>query len=167
MPPPRGAGALSQAREAGVGLRLVALLLDALIAVFAFALFNVVLAKFGVLAPLKQSQPSPLVELWQHASPWLALLGAMCALVILAWSLAAGTPGALLMGVNVVRNRDGQRVGLTRGACRLIISVALGGLGFIGAWRGQRALHDRICGTRAVREDESTAGVADYAAPMP
>jgi uncharacterized RDD family membrane protein YckC len=156
--------ASSASREAGIGLRVAALLLDLGIAVFGFALLNVVLSKFGVLAPLHSSQHSPLVELWQHSSPWLTLLVATCTLVIVAWTIAAGTPGAMLMGVNVVRNGDGRRVGLIRSALRLLVSVGLGGVGWFGAWRGQRALHDRICGTRTVREDESTRCVADYAA---
>ena len=150
--------------EAGIGLRLAALLLDSAIAVLAFALLNVVLSKFGVLASLKDSQVSPLVEFWQHSSPWITLVVANCVLVILMWSFAAGTPGALLMGVNIVRKVDGRRVGLARSACRLIVSVGLVGFGFIGASHGQRALHDRICGTRTVRENELTHSVADYAA---
>ena len=150
--------------EAGMGLRLAALLLDAAIALLAFALLNVVLSKFGVLASLKDSQISPLVEFWQHAGPWIPLIVAICLLVVLMWSLAAGTPGALLMGVNIVCKVDGRRVGLARSVCRLIVSVGLVGVGFIGASRGQRALHDRICGTRTVRENELTHSIADYAA---
>lgn len=70
------------------------------------------------------------------------------------------------MGVNVVRARDARRAGVVRCAWRLAISLALLGLGFLGAWRGQRALHDRISGTRVVHEDEATHSVAHYAARL-
>ena len=150
------ASASAASREAGVAPRLAALLLDAGIIVVLFAALNLVLHKFGVLPALEVSQPSPLLALWSQAGPWIALTAILGCLVILAWAVAAGTPGALLMGLNVLRVRDRCRAGVLRCAWRLVICVALCGLGFLGAWRGKRALHDRLSGTRVVREDEST-----------
>jgi uncharacterized RDD family membrane protein YckC len=154
----------SELREAGIGTRVLAMLIDALIGVFVFALLNVVLYKFGVLGSVADSQNSPLLDVWKYSEPWLFGLAVSCLATVLSWTIISGSPGDLLLGLNVVRSRDGARAGLVRCTWRLLISVSLLGFGLLGAWRGKRAWHDRLSGTRMVYEDESTLSVAYYRA---
>ncbi len=150
--------------EVGVGRRLVAVLLDLGVAAILFVMLNVVLYKFGMLSAPKGSSLSPLLAVWSHAGPLVAFFGTLCALVVLSWSLIGGTPGALLIGINVVRERDGCTAGILRCTARLTAIFALAGLGVFSARRGRRAWYDRMTGMRAVREDELTNDLAHYLA---
>lgn len=151
-------------REAGFGLRIAAILIDASIVLILFALLNMALYKFGVLGTVEDSQRSPLLVVWRSEVPWLAGFAVLCASMVVSWATISGSPGDLLLGLNVVRSRDGTRAGLVRCTWRLLVSMSLLGFGFLGTWRGKRALHDRLSGTRMVREDESTFSVAYYRA---
>ncbi|MFT5446056.1 MAG: putative RDD family membrane protein YckC [Gammaproteobacteria bacterium] len=151
-------------REAGFGLRIAAILIDASIVLIVFAILNVVLYKIGALGTIEDSQHSPLFVVWRYEESWLVGFAVLCASVVVTWTTISGSPGDLLLGLNVVRSRDDARAGLVRCTWRLMVSISLLGFGFLGAWRGKRALHDRLSGTRLVREDESTFSVAYYRA---
>lgn len=151
-------------REAGFGLRVAAILIDALIVLIVFVILNVALYKFGILGTVEDSQHSPLFVVWGFEAPWFVLFAVLCASLVVSWATISGSPGDLLLGLNVVRSRDGARAGAVRCMWRLMVSVSLLGFGFLGARRGKRALHDRLSGTRMVREDESTFSIAYYRA---
>lgn len=70
------------------------------------------------------------------------------------WTTSGKTPGALILGVQVV-SQDGSHAGTRRGLVRTLafpLSVLLLGLGFLGVLfgRDRRGLHDTIAGTAVV-----------------
>jgi len=144
---------MDRAVDAGLGRRLAALALDVALALVGFAALNLLLYKTGVLAP-PQRAAAALAQLWLGGPLPPAAAGAVALAVLGCWRWLAGTPGALLMGVNVVRARDGAAAGLGRLALRLAAALVLGGLGLLWALGGRAALHDRVSGTRLVIEDE-------------
>lgn len=100
-----------------------------------------------------------------------AILAAVCVLALL-FSLRAlyagyflsrhgATPGKMLMQLKVVKAHTGERLTFAEGFLRelaKIISLLPLGFGYVMAgWDPEkRALHDRICGTRVVRESPTT-----------
>lgn len=98
-------------------------------------------------------------------SGWLQATLLLALLLMLAFRLSLGaTPGYLVLGLQVLRERDGSQCGAGLVVARgLALAVALAplGLGVLSAlWRRDgRGLHDRITGTRVVCEDESLLSV--------
>jgi uncharacterized RDD family membrane protein YckC len=74
------------------------------------------------------------------------------------WGIRGATPGKRLFRL-VVQAEDGSEpIGPTRAAVRLfgyLVSGALLGAGFVMVAFGGRGLHDRIAGTRVVRQGRS------------
>jgi uncharacterized RDD family membrane protein YckC len=71
------------------------------------------------------------------------------------WGIRGATPGKRLLGLTVQGEDGSQPIGATRAAVRLfgyLVSAALLGAGFIMVALGGRGLHDRIAGTRVVRQ---------------
>lgn len=104
--------------------------------------------------------------LWIAALAWVAfqvnhqlglVLSLGCGLLVpwLGWGIWGTTPGKGLFGLYVV-TQDGQKIGLLRSGARLLgflLSAILLGAGFIMAAfsEDQKALHDRLAGTRVTR----------------
>lgn len=142
--------------DAGLWRRVAGIALDLVIAAAGFAMLNVVLVKSGLVAGADVThQVRALRALWLQPQGLALLVVACAAATVLAWRVLGGTPGAQLVGVRVCRARDGGRPGVTRAALRLAVAWTLLGLGLLWSLGGRRALHDRICGTRAVLEDEA------------
>lgn len=82
------------------------------------------------------------------------------AVFVIGWARGGVSPGKLLLELRVVAVRSGEPPGWIRAAIRYLgylVSFATLGLGFLWAAvdRDQRALHDRLAGTRVVRVEES------------
>lgn len=71
------------------------------------------------------------------------------------WGVRGATPGQELMGIEVVDESGTRLIGIPQAFMRLLgygLSFALLGAGFLIVAFGDRALHDRIAGTRVVRK---------------
>jgi pSer/pThr/pTyr-binding forkhead associated (FHA) protein/uncharacterized RDD family membrane protein YckC len=71
------------------------------------------------------------------------------------WGIRGATPGKRLLRLTVQGEDGSEPIGPTRAAVRLLgylVSAALLGAGFIMVAFGGRGLHDRIAGTRVVRQ---------------
>jgi uncharacterized RDD family membrane protein YckC len=150
------------ARDAGACRRVAAMLLDVGIASAALAFCALLAQRSGVAAALAAGAGHPG---WHHAGVAAAIVTSLSLAIVLAWRHQGGTPGALLMGVTVVRAGDGARPGVARALARLLVAVGFAGAGLLWAVGGRPALHDRLTGTRAVLEDEALRPLADYGAP--
>lgn len=153
--------AISQARDAGICRRLAALLLDLGIAFVAFAFAALVLHKSG-LAGAFAGDSDVQFALWRTRLAWVAAGGLLVLAAVLGWRVLGGTPGGLLLGMSVCRVRDGAPPGYGRAAARLLLAVALAGLGLLWSFKGRPALHDRLTGTRAVLEDDVLCTLHDF-----
>lgn len=146
--------AIAQARDAGICRRLAALVLDLCIAAAVLAFVALVLHKSG-LAGVPSGDPDAPSALWRAHRAWLFAGGALeLVAAVLCWHVLGATPGGLLLGVSVRRAADGARAGYRRAAARLLLALALAGVGLLWSFKGRPALHDRLTGTRAVLEDE-------------
>lgn len=140
-------------RDAGLGRRAAAVLVDGVLLACAFAALNLVLWKSGLAAALAADADAGVLEVWRRPDVALASAAGVALCVLLAWRVLGGTPGALLMGM-VLLPPAGGRPGLARAALRLLAVAATGGLGILWSLGGRAALHDRVSGLRLVVEDE-------------
>lgn len=154
--------AIAQARDAGICRRLAALVLDLCIAAAVLACAALVLHKSGLAAVLSGERDAP-SALWRAYGAWMFAGGALALAAVVCWHVLGGTPGALLLGVSVRRAADGARVGYAVAAARLLLALALLGVGLLWSFKGRPALHDRLTGTRAVLEDEALCTLDDLA----
>lgn len=87
-------------------------------------------------------------------------------IIVFCWVFLRGTPGKLLMGLNVVDARSGQAVGVLQAILRYLgyfVSALPLGLGFLWIlWdKRKQGFHDKIAKTLVVREDESRKSLAE------
>lgn len=87
-------------------------------------------------------------------------------IIVICWRFFLGTPGKLLMGLNVVDARTGRAVGFPQALLRYLgyfISALPFGLGFLWIlWdKRKQGFHDKIARTLVVREDESRKSLAE------
>lgn len=139
---------------AGIGRRLVALLVDNLLLSLFGLLIGVAMVLFVAIVRVALGLP---VEEGRGA----ALQGAQCLALLfqmayytLFWGLFGWSPGKRVVGLRVVRT-DGSRVGVRRALLRAVayfISGLLGGLGFLWAIFDQnsQAWHDKIADTYVI-----------------
>jgi len=142
-------------RDAGLGARAAALLVDSAMLACAFAAANLVLWKSGLAGALGAQSVAGLLALWGRAEVLAALAIVAALAVVAAWRALGGTPGALLLGVTLVSAEEGGRPGLPGTLARLLAALALGGVGLLWSAGGRPALHDRLSGVRLVIEDEA------------
>jgi uncharacterized RDD family membrane protein YckC len=155
--PDRPARKAAAWREAEVGPRFVAAVIDGGI---------VLVGELLLMAPLAYywtSRRLPSAPEDVHFAPVLLSVS----LVLLVWALGAAyfvyywgvkgtTPGKAAAGLEI-RGTDGRfPVGLSTAFARLfgyLVSTALLGVGFLLVLFGKEALHDKIAGTRVVRRE--------------
>lgn len=154
---------MARAVDAGFTRRVGALALDAAIALTAFAVINLALYKLGLIVAPAGDPSHPLAG-WLRPGVMAGVAAAVSVGLIASWRWLQGTPGALLMGANVVRAADGASAGSIRLVLRLAVALLLGGVGLLWSLGGRAALHDRLSGTRLVLEDDSLVALADLAA---
>jgi hypothetical protein len=112
-----------------------------------------VLHKSGLAGAISDDPAAP-SALWRAPATWIFVGGALVLAAVLCWHVLGATPGGLLVGVSVCSAADGARAGYRRAAARLLLAIALAGMGLLWSFKGRPALHDRLTGTRAVLEDE-------------
>ena len=154
--------AIAQACDAGICRRLAALVLDLCIAAAVLAFAALVLHKSG-LAGVLSADPDAPSALWRAHRAWMFAGAALALAAVVCWHVLGATPGGLLLGVSVRRAADGARAGYGRAAARLLLALALAGVGLLWSFKGRPALHDRLTGTRAVLEDEVLCTLDDFA----
>jgi uncharacterized RDD family membrane protein YckC len=115
-------------RAAGFGIRLLALLMDWVIA-------NVV-----VLAVVRSSAPFGAPITWADLLP----LATFAVLKAGSTALTGASPGQLICGIAVAR-LDGERVGLPRAALRTLLVLLV--LPAVVSGPDRRAVHDHATGT--------------------
>ena len=141
---------MARARDAGLLRRLMSVALD-LSMLLAVLVVGTVMARHAAGA-------EAMAELGDLASAMVLTLAACASVMVLAaWRWAGGTPGTRLMGMVLVRARDGRPGGLARLLVRFFTALATGGLGVLWARGGRSALYDRASGMRLIIEDELLA----------
>jgi uncharacterized RDD family membrane protein YckC len=139
-------------RYAHPGRRLLALLIDLLLALFLLRLLHFLPVLLDPIQIL--SAPAP------AALPWPLLLLAAMLVSALLWHRCAGTPGKLLAGVRVIALRTGVEPSLHQGLLRFAgygLSLLPAALGFLWIWRDPRGqgFHDKLSRTLVIEDDES------------
>jgi uncharacterized RDD family membrane protein YckC len=153
-----GAAARTADEPAGFGRRLVAGLIDAVIAGAGFAVL-VSPAALLLYDRWTRDSPGPIVE-----SPVLpVLVTAICLSLGVAlvagyftyyWGVRGATPGKRLMELRVVDEDGGWPIGPSRAVIRFVgcvLSLLPLGLGFLTIAFSGKSLHDWWAGTRVVR----------------
>lgn len=150
--------AIARARDAGICRRVAALTLDLCIALAVLAFLALLLNRSGLAAALFGEPAVP----WRTPAGVTVLLVVLAVAPVVAWRYLGGTPGSLLLGVSVRCAHDGACPGYRRAAARLLLALALAGLGLLWSFRGRPALHDRLTATRAVLEDDALCCLDDF-----
>ena len=138
---------------AGLGARLLAVILDTLVA-FAFMLPGFLFIAYGVL--LDPSHPS-IVAAAFGASLTFVLSMALLGVLFVMWAQGQ-TPGKRILGLRVIKLDTGKPASFWRMVLRDYIGKAISGaicyLGFIWALldSNKRTWHDKIAGTIVVKE---------------
>lgn len=153
--------AIAQARDAGICRRLAALFLDLCIALAVLLFAALVLHQSGLSGALAGEPDAP-SALWRSRLAWVSVGTVLALAAVIGWRVLGGTPGGLLLGVSICRMRDGARPGYGRAAARLLLALALAGVGLLWSFKGRPALHDRLTGTRAVLEDDVLCTLDDF-----
>ena len=139
------------------GRRLLAGVIDAAVIfalIVALVLLRFALEGDGLPASASREDPSG----FGFQGP--LLLAMICSAQTLFWSFLAATPGMLLVGCQVVRGDNGERLSLARSLARcagLWLGLACFGIGVLWSiWDSRhQGLHDKLVGSVVVREDES------------
>ena len=142
-------------RTAGVGRRALAFLIDEVVVGGAWLTGLLWLLIVGSLTADARVALSALLMVGAAAAALAVLLHAVYFVGFVAG--CGQTPGKMLLGVRVVR-RDGRRVGGGRAFARWIgyglVFATLGLGGLVVAFDAERrGIHDRIAGTRVIRDD--------------
>ena len=146
--PSRHEGPSEADQTAGMGARLVAVVIDmailgvvdALVVYFTMQICGVTWLDFGILPK----------------APLLAFLVVQNGGYLAAFTAGGQTLGKMVMGIRVVAADDTESLDMGRAILRTLLWLALAvpaGLGFLTALlsRDHRGLHDRVAGTRVVR----------------
>jgi uncharacterized RDD family membrane protein YckC len=135
-------------RYAGFWIRFVAMIIDSIVLdIVQYAiLIPLGLASFGASAE-RSPESSGLVLLF--------VLALNIGYYVVFWALYGATPGKMALGLKVVRP-DGGELSLGQSIGRyfgyMVSSIILGFGFFMAGWDDEnRALHDRMCGTRVIR----------------
>ncbi len=147
------AGAEKNEEPAGFGVRLIAAVVDGMILGIPLFLTTLVWGTFalGATDTGPRALPSFGVPLIAIAFPMLCLI-----YFVFFWGYRGATPGKSLLAI-VVESEDGESpIGYQRAALRAlgyVASLLIMGLGFalIAFSDDKRGLHDRIAGTRVMR----------------
>jgi uncharacterized RDD family membrane protein YckC len=128
----------------------------------------------GLLVP-NTVTPVPADAALEDFFRWIALaILLMLALQLLYfalfWSRRGGTPGQLLLGVEIRNEVDGSRIGFVRACLRFLGYVVCSWILYVGfVWvvfdARKQGWHDKMAGTVAVRRVDRTRGGAGGAAP--
>ena len=143
-------GAMKNDEPAGFGVRLVAAVVDGLILGIPLFLTTLVWGTFA-LSATDTGVPAFSLPLLAIAFPMLCLT-----YFVLFWGYRGATPGKSLLAI-VVESEEGESpIGCQRAALRAlgyVASLLIMGLGFvlIAFSDDKRGLHDRIAGTRVMR----------------
>ena len=138
---------------AGFGIRLVAAIVDSMILGIPLLVATLVWGTFaldgGDAAP--RSVPTGSLAVISIGFPLLCLL-----YYVFFWGARGATPGKSLLGLSVQTEEGDSPIGLRRAVIRVVgymVSTLILGLGFvmIAFSDDKRALHDRIAGTRVMR----------------
>ena len=137
---------------AGFGIRLVAAVVDSMILGIPLLVATLVWGTFaldGDAAP--RSVPTGSLVVISIGFPLLCLL-----YYVFFWGARGATPGKSLLGLSVQTEEGDSPIGFRRAVIRVVgymVSTLMLGLGFvmIAFSDDKRALHDRIAGTRVMR----------------
>lgn len=147
-------------RYAGLGSRLLAMLLDGVLLAFLFALLRFVPVMWNPAAYLVPDTVSALNTRIISPQELIGMFLAAMFITALLWNRFAGTPGKLLMGLRVVCLKSGNAPRLGQALLRFIgylLSLLPASLGFLWTlWDKRRqGFHDKLSCTAVIIDDES------------